>query len=152
MTWPPVERLCVIEPKSDLIAEVLAHVPPHRIGDVVLVDPADAIGTVGLNPLAGDRQNPELVADRLLAVFKGLYGASFGPRTTDIAGAALHTLARVPGMTLIGLPLILTDAGFRRRCLAHVDDPIALGPFWAAFESWSEAARTEAVGSRCSTR
>ncbi len=135
----------VIEPKSDLIAEVLAHVPPDRVGDVVLIDPTDAIGTVGLNPLAGNRQNPELVADQLLAVFKGLYGASFGARTTDIAGAALHTLVRVPNMTLAGLPLILTDAGFRRRCLAHIDDPIALGPFWAAFENWSDAARTEAI-------
>jgi len=135
----------VVEPKSDLIAEVLAHVPRHRVGEVVLVDPKDVAGTVGLNPLAGANHQPELVADRLLAVFKGLYGASFGPRTTDIAGAALHTLARVPNMTLAGLPLILTDAGFRRRCLAHVDDPIALGPFWAAFENWSDAARTEAV-------
>jgi hypothetical protein len=135
----------VIEPKSDLIAEVLAHIPAHRATDVVLVDPQDLTGTVGLNPLAGDRHSPELVADRLLAVFKSLYGASFGPRTTDIASAALHTLVRVPNMTLAGLPLILTDAGFRRRCLAHIDDPIALEPFWAGFENWSEAARTEAV-------
>jgi len=135
----------VIEPKSDLIADVLAHVPPNRIGDVVLIDPADAVGTVGINPLAGAGQNPELVADRLLALFKALYGASFGARTTDIAGAALHTLARVPNMSLVGLPLILTDPAFRRRCVAHVDDPIGLGPFWAAFENWSDAARTEAI-------
>lgn len=135
----------VVEPKADLIREVLAHVPSDRIADVVLVDPNDSEGTVGINPLSGGSTNPELVADQLLAVFKGLYGASFGPRTTDIAGAALHTLARVPDMTLAGLPLILTDAGFRRRCLAHLDDPIALGPFWAAFENWSDAARTEAV-------
>lgn len=135
----------VIEPKSDLIREVLAHIPPDRLDDVVLIDPNDAEGTVGLNPLSGAARNPELVADRLLAVFKGLYGASFGPRTTDIASAALHTLARVPNMSLAGLPLILTDARFRRRCLAHVDDPIALGPFWAAFENWSDAARAEAV-------
>ena len=97
----------VIEPKSDLITEVLAHVPPHRIEDVVLLDPADTVGTVGLNPLGGERQNPELVADGLLAVFKGLYGAGLGHRSTDIAGAALHTSARVPEMTLIGLPLHL---------------------------------------------
>ena len=135
----------VIEPKSDLIREVLAHIPANRVEDVVLIDPNDDSGTVGLNPLAGAARNPELVADRLLAVFKGLYGASFGPRTTDIASAALHTLAQAPGMSLAGLPLILTDAAFRRRCLAHIDDPIALGPFWAAFENWSDAARTEAT-------
>lgn len=43
----------VIEPKSDLIAECLAHVPDDRIGDVVLIDPRDATGTVGLNPFVG---------------------------------------------------------------------------------------------------
>jgi hypothetical protein len=57
----------------------------------------------------------------------------------------LHTLARVPGASLAGLPLILSDAGYRRRCVAYVNDPIALEPFWAAFEAWSDAARTEAI-------
>lgn len=135
----------VIEPKSDLIRDCLAHVPADRIDDVVVMDPNDLVGAVGLNPLAGDLRNPELVADQLLAVFKGLYGSSFGNRTTDIAAAGLHTLARVPNMSLVALPLLLTDRAFRRRCLAHVDDPIALEPFWAAFENWSEPARNEAV-------
>lgn len=135
----------VIEPKSDLIRECLTHVPANRVDDVVVMDPNDLLGAVGINPLAGDRRQPELVADQLLAVFKGLYGASFGNRTTDIAAAGLHTLARVPNMSLAALPLILTDPGFRRKCLTHVDDPIALEPFWSAFENWSEAARNEAV-------
>jgi hypothetical protein len=135
----------VIEPKSDLIADVLAHVPPERIGDVVLLDPTDELAPVGLNPLSGNKRHPELVADQLLAVFKGMYGATFGPRTTDIAGAALHTLAQVPNMTLAALPLILSDASFRRRIVRQIDDPIALGPFWAAFENWSDAERTAAV-------
>jgi hypothetical protein len=137
--------VAVVEPKQDLIAEVLRHIPPDRVDDVVLVDPSDPEACVGLNPLGGDRRQPDLVADGLLAVFTGLYGASFGHRTTDIAAAALHTLARVPDMTLVALPLILGDAGFRRRALRFIDDPIALGPFWATFESWSEPARIEAV-------
>ena len=135
----------VIEPKSDLIADVLAHVPSGRVDDVVVLDPNDALSAVGVNPLAGDRRHPELVADRLLAIFKSLYGPQLGPRTTDILAASLHTLARTPHASLIALPLILSDAGFRRRALADVDDPIALGPFWAAFDNWSEAARTEAT-------
>lgn len=135
----------VIEPKSDLITEVLAHVPDHRIDDVVLLDPKDALATVGLNPLYNAGQNPEIVADQILAIFKSLYGTMLGPRTTDILAASLHTLARVPGASLVGLPLILSDAGYRRRCLAHIDDPIALEPFWAAFEAWSESARNEAI-------
>ena len=137
--------IVVIEPKSDLINDVLARVPDHRVNDVVLLDPKDVLSTVGLNPLASATQHPEIVADQILAVFKSLYGSMLGPRTTDILSAALHTLCRVPGASLAGLPLILSDAGYRRRCLAYVNDPIALEPFWAAFEAWSDAARTEAI-------
>lgn len=134
----------VIEPKSDLIKEVLSHIPPERIDDVVVLDPADLVAPVGFNPLAGG-SNPELAADQLLAVFKGLYGTAFGPRTTDIAAAALHSLARVPNMTLAALPLLITDVRFRRRILGQLGDDIALGPFWAAFENWGDSERTSAV-------
>lgn len=136
--------IVVIEPK-DLINDVLARVPDHRVNDIVLLSPKDLVSVVGLNPLANATQHPEIVADQILAVFKSLYGSMLGPRTTDILSASLHTLARVPGASLAGLPLILSDAGYRRRCLAYVNDPIALEPFWAAFEAWSDAARTEAI-------
>jgi hypothetical protein len=48
-------------------------------------------------------------------------------------------------MTLAALPLLLTDARFRRRILSQLGDDIALGPFWAAFDNWSDAERTSAV-------
>ncbi|WP_462189235.1 type IV secretion system DNA-binding domain-containing protein, partial [Frankia sp. CcWB2] len=56
------------------------------------------------------------------------------------------TLASEPGMTLTEVPLILTDANFRRRLVAKVDDPVALGPFWAAYEAMSDAERAQAIG------
>lgn len=135
----------VIEPKGDLIAEVLRRIPEHRLGDVVLLDPTDEDQPVGLNPLAGAGRAPELVADQLLAVFHGLYAAHWGPRTQDILHAGLLTLARTPGMTLVALPLLLSDGAFHRRVVGRLNDPIALGPFWAGFEAWSEAERTAAI-------
>jgi len=48
-------------------------------------------------------------------------------------------------MTLVALPLLLTDAGFRRRIVPRVSDPIGLGPFWSAFEAWSEPERVAAT-------
>ncbi|MGH3262989.1 MAG: type IV secretory system conjugative DNA transfer family protein, partial [Trebonia sp.] len=56
----------VIEPKGDLIADVLARIPPERVGDVVVLDPTDTSRPVGLNPLSGGGRSPELVADQLL--------------------------------------------------------------------------------------
>lgn len=135
----------VIEPKGDLIAAVLEHVPPERVADVVLLDPTDTERPVGLNPLALGGRSPELAADQLLGLMHSLYAAHWGPRTHDILGASLLTLARLPGMTLAALPLLLTDAGFRRRVVARVSDPIGLGPFWSAYEAWSDAERTAAI-------
>jgi hypothetical protein len=135
----------VIEPRGDLIADVLQRIPPERIPDVVLLDPTDTERPVGLNPLALGGRSPELAADQLLGLFHSLYAAHWGPRTHDILGASLLSLARLPGMTLAALPLLLTDAGFRRQIVPRVVDPIGLGPFWASFEAWSEAERAAAI-------
>ncbi len=135
----------VIEPKGDLIADVLPRVPKQRLADVVLLDPTDEQQSVGLNPLQAAGRSPELVADQLLGVFHGLYAAYWGPRTQDILHAALLTLARTPDTTLVALPLLLTDPAFRRRIVGRLRDPVALEPFWAGFEAWSEAERTSAI-------
>lgn len=135
----------VIEPKGDLIHDVLARVPAHRIGDVILLDPTDTKSPVGLNPLNVGARSPELVADQLLATFHGLYAAHWGPRTSDILHASLLTLARTPGMSLPALPLLLGDPAFRRRIIGRLNDPLGLGPFWASFEAWSEAERITAI-------
>lgn len=135
----------VIEPKGDLIADVLERVPEDRVNDVVLLDPTDTDCPVGLNPLVLDGRPPELVADQLLGMFHALYSASWGPRTADILGASLLSLARIPGMTLAALVPLLTDASFRRRIVAQVDDPIGLGPFWSSFDAWSDQERVTAT-------
>jgi hypothetical protein len=135
----------VIEPKGDLIHEVLERIPPSRLDDVVLLDPAEIEQPIGLNPLAGNGRPPELVADELLAMFRNMYASSWGPRTNDILGASLLTLARTPGMTLCALPVLLIDAAFRHRIVSALDDPVGLEPFWVAYEHWSEAERLAAI-------
>lgn len=135
----------VIEPKGDLIEDILRRIPAERVDDVVVIDPSDnSSRPVGINPLAPSGRPPELVADQLVSIFRGLF-ASPAPRTFDILNSALLTLARTPGMTLVALPLLLSDSRFRRRVLARIDDPIGLEPFWAAYESWSEQERANAV-------
>ncbi len=133
----------VVEPKGDLIADVLARVPAGREHDIVLVDPTDREAVVGINPLAS--RSPELAADQLLGVFHRLYASSWGPRTSDILFASLLTLAHTPGMSLAALPLLLADSGFRRRVVGQLDEPVVLQPFWQIFETWGEAQRTEAI-------
>jgi hypothetical protein len=134
----------VIDPKRDLTIDVLARMPEARRRDVVVIDPAD-VSPVGLNPLAAKRQDPALVADSILAVFKQLYADSWGPRTQDILTAALMTLARTPNSTLVWLPSLLTDARFRHKLTKKISDPVGLEPFWNAYEAMSLAQRDQAI-------
>ena len=135
----------VVDPKGQLIDDLLARVPQGRLGDVVVLDPADAQRPVGLNPLAGAAGNPELVADQVLAVFHGLYEKNWGPRTQDILHASLLSLAAQGETSLCALPLLLSNPQVRRRLLAGLDDPIALAPFWAWFEGISDGERHQAI-------
>ncbi|MBV9823348.1 MAG: type IV secretory system conjugative DNA transfer family protein, partial [Actinobacteria bacterium] len=134
----------VIEPKSDLTEDVLAHIPPERRDDVVVLDAADRT-PVGLNPLASSGERAEVTADLLLAVFKALYADSWGPRTQDILHSCLLTLARRDDATLVMLPLLLTDAGFRRSLTSGLRDPLALEPFWTWYEQLSPGERAQAI-------
>lgn len=129
----------VIEPKGDLVDDVLARIPEHRRSDVVVLDP-NAEQVVGLNPLASTNPSesaPELRADAVLSVFTHLFGKSLGPRSTDILHSCLLTLARRSDATLTDIPRLLSDTNFRRQCLpAAMSDP-TLASFWSWFESLS---------------
>jgi hypothetical protein len=138
-------NVVVIDPKGDLIEEVLERVPRQRQGDVVVLDPTDESSPVGLNVLATNGRSPELVADQVLAVFHGLYKDSWGPRTQDILHASLLTLAGREGVTLCNLPLLLSHDAYRREMTARLTDEIALRPFWHWFERISEAERLTAT-------
>jgi hypothetical protein len=138
--------IVVVDPKGDLVADVLDRVPPKRVGDVCLLDPTDEERPVGLNLLSGATESPELVADQVVAIFHQLYASSWGPRTADILRSALLTLAGEPGATLVDVPLLLTDPSFRRRLVGRIDDPVALGPFWGWFDGLSDAERAAAIG------
>ena len=138
--------VAVLDPKGDLVAALLARIPAARMGDVLLIAPDDAL-IVGINPLAcapGD--DPELIAENTLTIFKRIYERSWGMRTDDILKSALLTLLRRPGSTLAHIPLLLTDAAFRTRILREVHDPLGLDLFWHWFNQLSEAQRNEAIG------
>jgi hypothetical protein len=136
----------VLDPKGDLVADVLDRVPARRLNDVIVLDPSDEDRPVGLNLLRAGEADRELVAEQLVGTLHNLYQASWGPRTDDILRSALLTLVGVPGMTLAEVPLLLTDVGFRRRLVGRVNDPIALGPFWGWFDAMSDAERAQAIG------
>lgn len=136
----------LLEPKNDLVADVLALVPAHRRDDVVVIEPGDHVRPVtGLNPLAGSRADAERRADSLLHLFKSVFGSAIGPRSSDVLLHALIMAARLEDGSLTDVPAILTNDGFRRRVLAKVTDPLIIAPWAAGFDSLSEQERSRVV-------
>lgn len=135
----------LVEPKGDLVADVLARLPNECHDGVVVIEPGDGQQVVGLNPLAGEPGEAERRADELLALFRALFGTAIGPRSADVLLHALITAARLEDGTLTDVPALLTNPGFRRWALARVNDPLVLAPFWAAFEARSEPDRLQVV-------
>ncbi len=133
----------LIDSKGDLAAEVADHVPPGRSSDALLFDPADE-QPLGFN-LVGQSADADLVVEHVVGQFRARYGATgLGPRSEDILRSSLVTLARAKGMTLAEVEPLLTNAAFRARLTAGLDEPVLEG-FWAWFGALSEAARAEAV-------
>lgn len=135
----------LIEPKGDLVDDVLARVPANRRDDVVVIDPANAERVVGVNVLAGEPAQAERRADQIVGLLAEMHGANWGPRTADVALHAILTVSRLPDGTLCDVPVLLTNPAFRRSVLARVSDPLVLAPWWAWYDNLSSAERGQVI-------
>ncbi|MFI5885682.1 type IV secretory system conjugative DNA transfer family protein [Streptomyces sp. NPDC051554] len=135
----------VLEPRGDLVEAILAGVPAERRKDVVVIEPGDAARVAGFNPLAGPIEDAEQRADHLLHLFHELYDRSIGPRSTDVLMHSFIALARSDDGTLADVPVLLTNAAFRRRVLAVVNDSLVLAPFFSWYDGLSEAERQQVI-------
>lgn len=136
----------LIDPKADLVNDILASIPESRRDEVVVIDPSDPC-PVGFNPFAfKNYRNPTLIADAVLAVLKEIFAENWGIRSQDILSAALLTLAETKGSSLLWLPALLTDDAFRHKITSKVKDKIALKPFWDSFEAMKDNERRQEIG------
>ena len=120
----------VIDPKGDLIWEILKYVPVDRFDDIVLFDPTDRGRPVGFNVLEGvGRRQRSLAASQVVSVFKKLFYDSWGPRLEHVLRFSVLTLLEVPGATLIDIPHLLIERDYRSRVLKYVTNPI-VKEFW----------------------
>lgn len=135
----------VLDPKADLVNDVLMRIPEERIEDVVIIDPSDSC-PCGFNPLAfKEYGNSSLIADAILSVLKEIFSDSWGIYTQDVLTAALLTLVEVENSTLLWLLPLLTDEGFRRKITNKVKDRMALKPFWEQFENLKDTEKRQQI-------
>ncbi len=136
----------VIEPKGDLVTDILERLPKRRHDDLVVIDPGTIdLPVVGINPLAGPREDAERRADSLLHVFRALFGSAIGPRSADVLLHALILAARLPDGCLTDVLPILTVPAFRQRVVRQVGDPLVIAQWATWFEELSEQQRGQIV-------
>ncbi len=133
----------VIDPKGDLIDDIVDRLPEDTAGRVVILDPDDDAAPPAMNVL--DAAEPHLAVDHLVGIFHRLFEAYWGPRTDDVLRVAALTALRQPGATLADIPRLLTEPAFRSGLTHHLDDPTLKG-FWDAYERMSPAAQSQMVG------
>ena len=137
----------VIDPKGDLIRDLLERIPPQHADRIVLIDPSIRERPVGLNVLeCDDPAQRELVTDGVVAIFRKSFERFWGPRTDDVLRAALLTLLRHPETTLTDVPLLLLDRRVRARLTRNLGDPVGLKPFWHEYDAQTDGQRLQMVG------
>ncbi|WP_431953246.1 helicase HerA domain-containing protein [Nocardia lijiangensis] len=139
----------VIDPKGDLVTDVLSRLPSRMGERVVLFDADSAAPPPCVNPLdigRIGRAGMDLAVDNLVTVFHRIFHQWWGPRTDDIMRASLLTLCAQPGTaTLADLPRLLTEPAFRARVTRTTPDPVLRG-FWDSYEQLSDTGRAQLTG------
>lgn len=141
------EGVAVVDPHGDLSEILLDYIPSGRINDIVYLDAALAAKRPFRMNLF-EVQNPEqaeLVASGVVAIFQKLYGFSWGPRLEYILRNSILSLVGRPNSTLVDVPRLLTDDGFRRRVTRDLQDMV-LRNFWEKeFEGMTDKLRAESI-------
>ncbi|MEV0269810.1 type IV secretion system DNA-binding domain-containing protein [Hamadaea sp. NPDC050747] len=133
----------VIDPRGDLILDILDRLPASAADRVVIIDP-DQPGHVAWNPLEGDDEH--LAVDNITSVFARIFSKFWGPRIDDTLRVSLLTLRGHANATLSEVPPLLNSDAFRARFTAELDDPAGLHGFWAWYDGMNPAARAQVIG------
>ncbi|MGH9057248.1 MAG: type IV secretory system conjugative DNA transfer family protein, partial [Acidimicrobiales bacterium] len=134
----------VIDPKGDLVEDLLARLPERALGRLVLIDPKETEAPPALNVLDGEPR--EVAVDHVVSVFARIFAAWRGPRTDDVLRSACATLRRLPGATLADIPVLLTDRRFRAPLVAALSERSGLKGFWDGYDALSPAGQAQVIG------
>lgn len=138
--------VCVIDPHGDLIATLLDFIPESRVGDVVLIDPADSEYPVSFNPLQNvPRELKHQLTQGLIEVMEKQFGANWTPRLEHVFRFTTLALLDYPKATLKGMVSMLTDRHYRQEVIEYITDDMVKRFFRVEFADWSEKFDTDAI-------
>jgi hypothetical protein len=118
------EGLAVLDPHGDLVDKILSVIPPSRINDLILVDPADEEYSIAFNILSAHTEHEKtLLSSDLVAVFQRL-STSWGDQMHSVLqNAIMAFLDSKRGGTLADVRRFLIEPAFRADFLDSVSDP-----------------------------
>lgn len=122
--------LRLLDPHGDLVDEVIANVPEHRLSDIILFDPADAEYPIGFNVLqANSELEKTLLSSDLVAAFRRMSTSWGDVMDAVLANAILAFVESSRGGSLFDLKRFLVEKNFRTDFLETVSDD-AIRYFW----------------------
>jgi len=134
----------VIDPRGDMIGDILDRIPATVADRVHIIDPAQEAGSAYFNPLEGD--DPHLAVDNLTGIFARIFQRHWGPRIDDTLRVALLTLLKHANPTLGLVPPLLNDDHFRAYFTAPLTDVEGLHGYWQWYDSMNEVTRAQVIG------
>lgn len=118
--------LAVIDPKGDLVKQLIHHIPKHRVNDTIYLSPKHPI------PLDfmtwADPFDRELAVNDIVALFHRL-DPSWGARMGALLKYAVLTLLHARRTSFLEIHRILSDENWRKEIIAPITDPI-IRQFW----------------------
>jgi hypothetical protein len=139
----------VVDPKGDMIEDILARLPKRVADRTVLFDADDIKAPPRLNILQCDSvEDRDMVVDNVCGIFERIFHKYWGPRTEDVfRNACLTLLHQDPSGTkhLGDVAELLSSPTKRERAVSMVEDPVIVG-FWEWYEQLTEANRATIIG------
>ncbi|HKP90643.1 MAG TPA: type IV secretion system DNA-binding domain-containing protein [Thermoleophilaceae bacterium] len=132
----------VIDPKADLVTDVLERVSGGHAERLVVLNPTSGEPVPGLDLLGvGD---PDLRSDVVLGALGAIFKDSWGVRTDTYLRLGLRTLSDLPSPVLTDWLRLFTDARFRHRAVGQLTDPLLVGA-WQSYEGLTAAEQNQHV-------
>jgi len=125
--------VCVIDPHGDLVESILQYVPKHRAKDVIYFDAWNENRPMGLNLYQiSDTSEADRAVNDAVEIFIKMFGPEiFGPRIQEYFKYGSLTLLEdmEDKATLIDVPRLFTDEGYRNYKAWRVKNPVVKN-FW----------------------
>lgn len=137
---------CLMDPHGDVIDAMLDFIPEERIGDVCMVNLADAEFSVSFNPLSNvDPSFKHQLTQGFIEVMEKQFGENWTPRLEHLFRFACLALLDYPHATMWGMIMLLNNPEYRQQVVSYIQDDM-VKHFWETeFLDWPLKFSTDGI-------